>query len=56
MCRYIGAKKSGRIFSFTVADYLDFLVFFMVVFVVETVSFYQNSEIKEELFGPEIDS
>mgnify|MGYP000341874878 CR=1 FL=1 len=47
---------SGRIFKLTVADYLDILVFFMVAFVWEAVSFYSNSEIKEALFGPEVDS
>lgn len=56
VCKYIAAKKTGRVFILTVADYLDIFVFLMVAWAWEVVEVYMNTDIKEELFGPEEDS
>ena len=43
-------------FIVTAADYLDIFVFLMVVWVWKKIDSYENSDVKEELFGPEEDS
>ena len=52
ICKYIFAQKTDRRFFFTGADFLDILVFLMIVWIWETVTVYEASAIKEELFGP----
>ena len=54
--KVIFAQKTDRRFFFTGADFLDILVFVMIVWIWETVYVYEATDIKEELFGPEEDS
>ena len=56
ICKYVFAEKTERRFFLTNADLLDILVFIMIVWIWETVTVYENTDIKEELFGPEEDS
>lgn len=55
VCRYIASRQTRKEFTLTVSDYLDIFVFLMVVWTWETIEVYINSDLKEELFGPEED-
>ena len=52
LCKQLFAKLTDRQFFLTFADYLDMLIFLMVVWVWETIKVYEVTPIKEELFGP----
>ena len=56
LCKQLFAKLTDRQFFLTFADYLDILIFVMVVWVWETIKVYEVTPIKEELFGPQEDS
>lgn len=52
LCRYVGAKKTGRVFNVTTSDYLDIVIFIMVAWLWDVIETYKTSEIREHLFGP----
>ena len=56
LCKQLFANLTDRQFFLTFADYLDLLIFVMVVWVWEVIKVYEVTPIKEELFGPEEDN
>ena len=49
--KHIFGRFTRRKIFFTISDYIDIVIFLLVVWVWETVKVYESTPIKEELFG-----